>query len=210
MSAVSKLAFKPVADVYDIGTNVVVPGRGVGRVAGVETTIVMGESLDVTVITLDASKLTIRIPNDKLTTATRLPSTDAQTWQKALKIISGTSRKFATGVSGNAGVLKKIASGDLFSLAEVVRDSKLSILRDNVGTVGPAHSGRWPHQEKLQAAMDLIVGELAAAARIDRHSAMGIVEDAANGKIINPFVQEANATAAAEESPKSRPGRRPK
>ena len=108
---------------FKVGDAVVYPAHGVRKVAAVETQEVAGMSLEVYVVTFDHEKMTLRVPTKKAATAglRSLAADDVVT--KALTTLKGRARIKRTMWSRRAQEYEaKINSGDLISIAEVVRD----------------------------------------------------------------------------------------
>ena len=160
MSPKSELDFK-------IGEFVVYPAHGVGSVVGVEHQDVAGLSLEVYVITFDHEKMTLRVPTKKAKTAglRSLAATNVVT--QALTTLKGRARVKRTMWSRRAQEYEaKINSGDLISIAEVVRDLHRA---DNQ----PEQS--YSERQLYESALDRMAREVAAIERIDRDAAIGIL-----------------------------------
>src|ERR1700684_2476430 len=116
MSTKSELEFK-------IGDSVVYPAHGVGAVVGIETQEVAGSSLELYVITFDHEKMTLRVPTRKAKTAGLRALAEGNVVSQALTTLKGRARVKRTMWSRRAQEYEaKINSGDLISIAEVVRD----------------------------------------------------------------------------------------
>src|SRR5271163_2611148 len=108
---------------FGIGDHVVYPAHGVGTVVGVETQEVAGHSLEVYVITFDHEKMMLRVPTRKAKTAGLRPLAAEVVVSQALTTLKGRARVKRTMWSRRAQEYEaKINSGDLISIAEVVRD----------------------------------------------------------------------------------------
>ena len=152
---------------FTIGDYVVYPAHGVGQIGGVETQEVAGLSLEVYVITFDHEKMTLRVPTKKAKTAglRSLAADDVVT--KALTTLKGRARVKRTMWSRRAQeYAAKINSGDLISIAEVVRDLHRA---DNQ----PEQS--YSERQLYESALDRMAREVAAIERIDRDAAIGIL-----------------------------------
>src|SRR5665213_4339216 len=108
---------------FSIGDHVVYPAHGVGQIQGIETQEVAGISLEVYVITFDHEKMTLRVPTRKAKTAGLRALAAGDVVTQALTTLKGRARVKRTMWSRRAQEYEaKINSGDLISIAEVVRD----------------------------------------------------------------------------------------
>ena len=108
---------------FIVGDYVVYPAHGVGQINGVETQEVAGLSLEVYVITFDHEKMTLRVPTRKAKTAGLRPLASGDVVSQAMVTLKGRARVKRTMWSRRAQEYEaKINSGDLISIAEVVRD----------------------------------------------------------------------------------------
>ena len=149
-------------------TNVVVyPAHGVGEVKGVETQSVAGMSLEVYVITFDHEKMTLRVPTKKAVGSGLRPLAANDVVTQALTTLKGRARIKRTMWSRRAQEYEaKINSGDLISIAEVVRDLHRA---ENQ----PEQS--YSERQLYESALDRMAREVAAIERIDRDAAIGIL-----------------------------------
>ena len=152
---------------FTIGDHVVYPAHGVGSVVGVEVQEVAGMSLEVYVITFDHEKMTLRVPTKKAKTAGLRPLAGGQVVGQALTTLKGRARVKRTMWSRRAQEYEaKINSGDLISIAEVVRDLHRA---DNQ----PEQS--YSERQLYESALDRMAREVAAIEQIDRDAAIGLL-----------------------------------
>ena len=152
---------------FSIGDHVVYPAHGVGQIQGVETQEVAGLSLEVYVITFDHEKMTLRVPTRKAKTAGLRPLAANDVVTQALTTLKGRARVKRTMWSRRAQEYEaKINSGDLISIAEVVRDLHRA---ENQ----PEQS--YSERQLYESALDRMAREVAAIERIDRDAAIGIL-----------------------------------
>ena len=152
---------------FKVGDAVVYPAHGVGKVAGIETQEVAGMALEVYVITFDHEKMTLRVPTKKAKTAglRSLAAQDVVT--KALTTLKGRARIKRTMWSRRAQEYEaKINSGDLISIAEVVRDLHRADSQ-------PEQS--YSERQLYESALDRMAREVAAIERIDRDAAIDML-----------------------------------
>jgi len=152
---------------FSVDDHVVYPAHGVGRVQGIETQDVAGYSLEVYVITFDHEKMTLRVPTKKAKTAGLRSLAAGDTVSQALTTLKGRARVKRTMWSRRAQEYEaKINSGDLISIAEVVRDLHRA---DNQ----PEQS--YSERQLYESALDRMAREVAAIEQIDRDAAIGIL-----------------------------------
>ncbi len=155
---------------FSIGDHVVYPAHGVGTVVGIETQEVAGLSLEVYVITFDHEKMTLRVPTRKAKGAGLRALAAGTVVSQALTTLKGRARIKRTMWSRRAQEYDaKINSGDLISIAEVVRDLHRA---ENQ----PEQS--YSERQLYESALDRMAREVAAIERIDRDAAIGILNKA--------------------------------
>ena len=153
---------------FKVGDSVVYPAHGVGKVAGVETQEVAGMALEVYVITFDHEKMTLRVPTKKAVSAGLRSLAGETVVTKALTTLKGRARIKRTMWSRRAQEYEaKINSGDLVSIAEVVRD--LHRAEDQ-----PEQS--YSERQIFEAAISRLAREVAAMKNIDEPSAQREIE----------------------------------
>ncbi|MGE0596818.1 MAG: CarD family transcriptional regulator [Hyphomonadaceae bacterium] len=146
------------------GDHIVYPAHGVGRVMGVEKQSVAGIDLDVFVISFEQDKMTLRVPTTKARSCGMRPLASAEVVNEALKTLQGRARIKRTMWSRRAQEYEaKINSGDLVSIAEVVRDL-------HRGGDQPEQS--YSERQLYESALDRMARELAAVEKIDREDAL--------------------------------------
>jgi len=152
---------------FSVGDHVVYPAHGVGQVQGIETQEVAGLQLEVYVITFDHEKMTLRVPTAKARTAGLRALAETKVVTQALTTLKGRARVKRTMWSRRAQEYEaKINSGDLISIAEVVRDLHRA---ENQ----PEQS--YSERQLYESALDRMAREVAAIERIDRDAAIGIL-----------------------------------
>jgi CarD family transcriptional regulator len=152
---------------FTVGDHVVYPAHGVGIVVGVETQMIAGTSLELYVITFEQEKMTLRVPTHKAKTAGLRGLAEGNIVSKALTTLKGRARIKRTMWSRRAQEYEaKINSGDLISIAEVVRD-----LHRNETQPEQSYSER----QLYESALDRMAREVAAIERIDRDAAISLL-----------------------------------
>ena len=157
---------KPVND-FNIGDHVVYPAHGVGTVVGVEAQEVAGMAFEVYVITFDHEKMTLRVPTKKAKTAGLRSLAEGNVVSQAMTTLKGRARIKRTMWSRRAQEYEaKINSGDLISIAEVVRDLHRA---DNQ----PEQS--YSERQLYESALDRMAREVAAIERVDKDGAVAMI-----------------------------------
>jgi CarD family transcriptional regulator len=141
---------------------VVYPAHGVGRIVSIEEQEIAGAKLELFVINFEKDKMTLRVPTSKLASEEKIV-------KKALGTLKGKARVKRTMWSRRAQEYEaKINSGDLVSIAEVVRDLYRSEAQ-------PEQS--YSERQLYEAALDRMAREIAAVERMDEASAVAKIDD---------------------------------
>jgi CarD family transcriptional regulator len=157
---------KPVSQRHGFKANefIVYPAHGVGRIVGIEEQEIAGMSLELFVITFDKEKLTLRVPTGKLASVGMRKLADETLVKKAMETLKGRARIKRTMWSRRAQeYVAKINSGDLISIAEVVRDLYRSEAQ-------PEQS--YSERQLYEDALDRMARELAAVEKLDERGAV--------------------------------------
>ena len=185
---------KPVNQRHGFKTNefIVYPAHGVGRIVGIEEQEIAGMALELFVITFDKEKLTLRVPTGKLASVGMRKLADEDIVKKAMEILKGRARIKRTMWSRRAQeYVAKINSGDLVSIAEVVRDLYRSEAQ-------PEQS--YSERQLYEDALDRMAREIAAVGKLDERGAVQRITDvlskSAKGRRL--AAEEAEAEAEAE------------
>ncbi|MGR3503883.1 CarD family transcriptional regulator [Pseudaestuariivita sp.] len=116
MSKAKSYAFRP--DDF-----VVYPAHGVGKIVSIEEQEVAGMSLELFVIAFEKDKMTLRVPTNKVVEVGMRSLSPPDVVDQAMKTLKGKARVKRAMWSRRAQEYEqKINSGDLISIAEVVRD----------------------------------------------------------------------------------------
>ncbi|WP_041320557.1 CarD family transcriptional regulator [Hyphomicrobium denitrificans] len=162
---------KPVNQRHGFKANefIVYPAHGVGRIVGIEEQEIAGMSLELFVITFDKEKLTLRVPTGKLASVGMRKLADEGLVKKAMETLKGRARIKRTMWSRRAQeYVAKINSGDLISIAEVVRDLYRSEAQ-------PEQS--YSERQLYEDALDRMARELAAVEKLDERGAVQRITD---------------------------------
>ncbi|NVJ98353.1 MAG: CarD family transcriptional regulator [Alphaproteobacteria bacterium] len=149
---------------YAVGDYIVYPKHGVGRITELEVQEIAGLSLELYVIRFEKERMTLRVPTTKAeASGMRRLSSDA-TLKEAFTTLKGKARIKRTMWSRRAQEYEaKINSGDLVSIAEVVRDL-------HRGADQPEQS--YSERQIYESALGRLARELAAVEDIDEAAAM--------------------------------------
>ncbi|MFT6073058.1 MAG: CarD family transcriptional regulator [Alphaproteobacteria bacterium] len=102
---------------------VVYPTHGVGKVISIEQNEIAGHSVELVVISFEHEKMTLRVPTFKIKSSGMRHLANDDRLNEALTVLKGRARVKRTMWSRRAQEYEtKINSGDLISLAEVIRD----------------------------------------------------------------------------------------
>ena len=108
---------------FRINDFVVYPAHGVGKITTVETQEIAGSEMELFVILFEKDKMTLRVPTAKATAVGMRNLSSPDEIEKAMKTLKGRARVKRAMWSRRAQEYEqKINSGDLMSIAEVVRD----------------------------------------------------------------------------------------
>lgn len=139
---------------FKTGEHIIYPSHGVGVVTAVEEQTVAGFSLELLVVEFEQDKMTLRVPVAKIASVGMRKLAEAATVKKSLETIAGKPRVKRTMWSRRAQEYEaKINSGDLISIAEVVRDLYRSDTQ-------PEQS--YSERQLYEAALDRMAREIAA------------------------------------------------
>ncbi|WP_321344401.1 CarD family transcriptional regulator [Breoghania sp.] len=147
---------------------IVYPAHGVGQITAIEDQEVAGIKLELLVINFEKDKMTLRVPVAKIASVGMRKLADAPTVKKALETVRGRARVKRTMWSRRAQEYEaKINSGDLISIAEVVRDLYRSDTQ-------PEQS--YSERQLYEAALDRMAREIQAVNRSSETEAIRQIE----------------------------------
>jgi len=149
---------------FTVGDYVVYPKHGVGRVIELQNSEIAGMKLELYVLRFEKERMTLRVPTNKAeSVGMRKLSSDKQ-MKEALETLTGKPKVKRTMWSRRAQEYEaKINSGDLVSIAEVVRD--LFRAEDQ-----PEQS--YSERQIFEAACSRLARELAAMEQVDEPTAI--------------------------------------
>ena len=165
----------PAKSVYKVGVHVVYPTHGVGKIVAEETQMIGDVELRLLVISFEKDKMTLRVPVHRATAAGLRPVSSAEQMKKVFVSLKGRARTSRGMWSRRAQEYEaKINSGNIFFIAEVVRD-----LHQNVDQSERSYSERMIYE----SALSRLVGELAAAEATDHKTATDKLMKLLRGKV---------------------------
>ncbi len=160
--APKKLSFK-------INDLVVYPAHGVGRVTQIEEQEIAGAKLELYIVDFEKEKLRLKVPTGRAEQKGMRRLSDKSQIEQALKVLKGRARVKRTMWSRRAQEYDaKINSGDLISVAEVVRDLYRSERQ-------PEQS--YSERQLFEQALERMAREIAAVRKIDDDQSIKELED---------------------------------
>jgi CarD family transcriptional regulator len=149
---------------FDVGDYVVYPKHGVGRVIELQKSEIAGMALELYVLRFEKERMTLRVPTNKAEGVGMRKLSSNKQMDEALETLKGKPRVKRTMWSRRAQEYEaKINSGDLVSIAEVVRD--LFRAEDQ-----PEQS--YSERQIFEAAASRLARELAAMEQVDEPTAL--------------------------------------
>jgi CarD family transcriptional regulator len=155
---------------FKAGDFIVYPTHGVGRIQKIDDQEVAGIKLELFVIAFDKDKMILRVPTAKAKAIGMRKLSSPDVVANALNTLKGRARIKRTMWSRRAQEYEaKINSGDLISIAEVVRD---------LHRAGGQPEQSYSERQLYEAALARMAREVAAIERIDEQDAVKRVESA--------------------------------
>src|SRR5690625_4505988 len=142
---------------------VVYPAHGVGRIMRIEEQEIAGTKLELFVISFEKDKMTLRVPTAKASSVGMRSLASPDLVSEALKTLTGKARVKRAMWSRRAQEYEqKINSGDIISIAEVIRDL-------HRGEDQPDQS--YSERQLYEAALERLTREVAAVQKLDEKKA---------------------------------------
>ena len=168
MSKTKKSEFRP--DDF-----VVYPAHGVGKIVSIEEQEVAGMKLEMFVISFEKDKMTLRVPTSKASSVGMRPLSSSDIVGKAMETLKGRARVKRAMWSRRAQEYEqKINSGDLISIAEVVRDLHRS---------DDQREQSYSERQLYEAALERLTREVAAVNGIEEGKAQEHVDEVLGGRV---------------------------
>ena len=153
---------------FKLSEFIVYPAHGVGQIIGIEVQEVAGFSLELFVVSFIKDKMILKVPTAKVTAVGMRKLAELEVVDKALGTLSGRARVKRTMWSRRAQEYEaKINSGDLVTIAEVVRDLYRSDTQ-------PEQS--YSERQLYEAALDRMAREVAAVRKLIDSEALKVIE----------------------------------
>src|SRR5258705_825041 len=166
---------------------IVYPSHGVGQIIAIEEQEVAGAKLELFVINFVKDKMTLRVPTAKIVSVGMRKLAEGPLVKRALDTLKGRARVKRTMWSRRAQEYEaKINSGDIVSIAEVVRDLYRSEAQ-------PEQS--YSERQLYEAALDRLSREIAIVQHMTEDEAIGEIEANLAGEITT-FKQSAGVSPA--------------
>ena len=153
---------------------VVYPAHGVGKIISIEEQEIAGLRLELFVISFEKDKMTLRVPTNKATDFGMRGLSSPDIVSKALDTLRGKAKVKRAMWSRRAQEYEaKINSGDLLSIAEVVRDLHRS---------DDQREQSYSERQLYEAALERLTREVAAVSGTDEAGAAKRVDDVLVGR----------------------------
>ena len=153
---------------FKVNEFIVYPAHGVGQIVSIDEQEVAGFKLELFVINFMKDKMTLKVPMPKVIAGAIRKLADAATVQRALDTLTGRARVKRTMWSRRAQEYEaKINSGDLQSIAEVVRDLYRSDAQ-------PEQS--YSERQLYEAALDRMARELAVVNKLTDPESLKLID----------------------------------
>ena len=177
---------------FKTGEHIVYPAHGVGQILSIEEEEDAGAIVELFVINFEKDKLILRVPTTKTNTVGMRKLSEDKVVKKALTTLKGRARVKRTMWSRRAQEYEaKINSGDLVSIAEVVRDLYRSESQ-------PEQS--YSERQLYEAALDRMAREIAAVQKLDEDGAVAKIDEVLSKSATATREAAAAAAAASDEA----------
>jgi CarD family transcriptional regulator len=154
---------------FKIGELVVYPAHGVGKISNVEEQEIAGVKLELYIVDFEKEKLRLKVPTNRAEQKGMRHLADRTMIEGAMKVIRGRARIKRTMWSRRAQEYDaKINSGDMISVAEVVRDLYRSERQ-------PEQS--YSERQLFEQALARFARELAAVRKVDEDQCIRELEE---------------------------------
>ncbi|TCP62944.1 CarD family transcriptional regulator [Rhodovulum bhavnagarense] len=148
---------------------VVYPAHGVGKIVSIEEQEIAGIPLELFVISFEKDKMTLRVPTNKATEVGMRSLSTPDVVSKAMDVLKGKAKVKRAMWSRRAQEYEqKINSGDLISIAEVVRD---------LHRTDDQREQSYSERQLYEAALERLTREVAAVSGADEMSAQKQVDE---------------------------------
>jgi CarD family transcriptional regulator len=154
---------------FKAGELVVYPAHGVGKISNIEEQEIAGIKLELYIVDFEKEKLRLKVPTNRAEQTGMRHLADRVMIEQAMKVIRGRARIKRTMWSRRAQEYDaKINSGDMISVAEVIRDLYRSERQ-------PEQS--YSERQLFEQALARFARELAAVRKVDEDQCIKELED---------------------------------
>ena len=148
---------------------VVYPAHGVGKIVSIEEQEIAGIRLELFVISFEKDKMTLRVPTNRATQVGMRSLSTPDVVSKAMATLKGKAKVKRAMWSRRAQEYEqKINSGDLISIAEVVRD---------LHRADDQREQSYSERQLYEAALERLTREVAAVSGTDEGAAAKKVDE---------------------------------
>ncbi len=148
---------------------VVYPAHGVGRIVSIEEQEIAGIRLELFVISFEKDKMTLRVPTNRASQVGMRSLSSPDVVSRAMATLKGKARVKRAMWSRRAQEYEqKINSGDLVSIAEVVRD---------LHRADDQREQSYSERQLYEAALERLTREVAAVSGTDERMAARQVDE---------------------------------
>jgi len=148
---------------------VVYPAHGVGKIVSIEEQEIAGIPLELFVISFEKDKMTLRVPTNKAKEVGMRSLSTPDVVSKAMTVLKGKAKVKRAMWSRRAQEYEqKINSGDLISIAEVVRD---------LHRADDQREQSYSERQLYEAALERLTREVAAVSGEDEAGAQKRVDE---------------------------------
>ena len=177
---------------FKIGELVVYPAHGVGKISNVEEQEIAGVKLELYIVDFEKEKLRLKVPTNRAEQKGMRHLADRTMIEAAMKVIRGRARIKRTMWSRRAQEYDaKINSGDMISVAEVVRDLYRSERQ-------PEQS--YSERQLFEQALARFARELAAVRKVDEDQCTRELEEYLSRNAKRGAAEKAAEDDSAEEA----------
>lgn len=155
---------------FKIGDRVVYPMHGAGTIEGIEEREVLGKTHRYYVLRLPISDMKVMIPVDNTKEIGLRDIIDPSEVDKVLHVLRQESTAMSTNWNRRYRTnLEKIKSGDIYEVADVVRNLTIREREKGLST---------GERKMLDSAKEILLSELILANGWDREKALSVLEEA--------------------------------
>jgi CarD family transcriptional regulator len=160
---------------FDVGDKVVYPMHGAGVIESIEVKEVFGRRQKFYIMRLPMGNLRVMIPTDGSEECGLRSVIDENELKDVLQILQGERTRMSNNWNRRYRAnLEKLKSGDIYEVAEVVRNLTLRDKEKKLST---------GERKMLESARLILVSELALVANVGEEQALVTIEDAVNSSL---------------------------